>query len=49
MGYFEVFYNSPAQHPVLLWLWAAAAGAWLAGRRGLAPSLKRNLDGLIHL
>jgi len=49
MGYFEVFYNSPAQHPVLLWLSAAAAGAWLAGRRGLAPSMKRYLVGLILL
>lgn len=49
MGFFEAFYNSPAQHPVLLWLSAAAAGAWVFRRRGLDPSMRRYLIGLTLL
>lgn len=49
MDYFEAFYNSPAQHPGLLWISAAAAGAWALRRRGLDPSMRRYLAGLTLL
>jgi len=48
-GPFEAFYASPLQHPGLLWLAAAAALAWCATRRGLAPSARRYCFALVVL
>ena len=41
MGIFEAFYESPLQHPILLWLSAVLAMALCAKRRGLDTSLRR--------
>jgi len=40
-GFFEGFYASPFQHPLLLWLAAALAMAFVHGCRGLAPDVRR--------
>lgn len=41
MGTFEAFYQSPLQHPWLLWLSALAGVAWCLRQPGLDPSLRR--------
>ena len=41
MGFFETFYQSPLQHPWLLWVAAVAGTAWCVSRPGLDPSLRR--------
>lgn len=40
-GFFEAFYASPLQHPILLWLAAAAGTALCLARRDLHPSVRR--------
>ena len=40
-GFFEAFYASPLQHPILLWLAAGIATAFCLLRPGLSPSLRR--------
>ena len=49
MGLFEAFYQSPVQHPILLWLAAGLAGAWGLTRPGLDPSLRRYCRCLLVL
>ena len=49
MGPFEAFYESPLQHPLLLWGAALLAGAWALTRPGLAPSLRRYCGVLLVL
>jgi hypothetical protein len=41
VGPFEAFYQSPLQHPILLWLAAGLAGWWCAARQALRPSVHR--------
>jgi len=41
MGPFEAFYESPVQHPMLLWAAALAGGAFCATRARLSPATKR--------
>ena len=41
MGPFETFYQSPLQHPWLLWAAALAGTAFAVSRPGLDPSLRR--------
>jgi len=48
-GPFEAFYDSPAQHPVALWLAAGVAAALVWTRRGLRPSLRHYALGLVVL
>ena len=49
MGPFESFYGSPLQHPILLWLVAAAALVWCRSRSGLDPSVRRYCTLLVAL
>lgn len=49
MGPFESFYASPLQHPILLWLAAAAALVWCRSRSGLDPSVRRYCTLLVVL
>lgn len=45
-GPFEVFYYGPIQHPVLLWISAAAATGFCRFRRGLSPGVRGYCIGL---
>jgi hypothetical protein len=49
VGGFEAFYESPFQHPLLLWLAGAVAGAYALTRPGLDPGLRRYCRVLIVL
>jgi hypothetical protein len=48
-GFFEAFYASPLQHPILLWLAALLALGIVMTRRGLHVSLRGYCIGLVLL
>jgi hypothetical protein len=48
-GSFQAFYDSPLQHPWLLWLAAAAALAFVLTRRGWPTSTRRYCISLVLL
>lgn len=41
MGIFEAFYLSPTQHPIMLWIAALTAIAFVAKLQGVDPSVRR--------
>ena len=43
MGIFETFYNSPIQHPILLWVAASLGALYGIRQRGLHPSMRHFL------
>ncbi|MEE3328850.1 MAG: hypothetical protein VX252_16040 [Myxococcota bacterium] len=43
MGIFETFYNSPIQHPILLWVAASLCALYGIRQRGLHPSMRHFL------